>query len=72
VLTQCSGSIGALSHRFAGGEGAALAPLLNARRELARLLGHASYAEYVLPSRVLGSVAAVETLLDAMEVSTNN
>ncbi len=62
-----AGTIGSLSHRFAGGESAALAPLLEARRRLARLLGRRSYAEYALPSRVLGSVAAVERVLAALE-----
>ena len=66
-VVALQGRIGALSHGFASGERAALGPLLAARRRLAALLGHASYAHYVLPSRVLCSPARVEALLAALE-----
>ncbi len=66
-VVELQNGISALSHQFAVGQSEALEELLTRRRELARLLGFDSYAEYVMSSRVMRSVPEVNALLDRLE-----
>lgn len=56
-----------LSFAFGNGDGSQLYGLLEAREELANLLGFACYADLVMPSKVMGSRKAVLDLLDRVE-----